>query len=208
LTKKEFRTARSVQAVNKGISLEKTFKNSNQTGKIGKGDVVDIEIKVSGLKNNNNAYLVVEDKLPAGLVPINQNLKNAVSNLENSQNYDYAEPEYTKNGVILYRENIDSDSLTFHYKAKAVSSGSFIVPPATAEMMYNPEIYARTDIQTLQIEASSQKENFIKKAFPEISKNYFQENYKKLLLMIGLVVFSSFCIYLIFRVIKKKSSEK
>ncbi len=158
LIKKEFRTDRNAQVVSNGISIERNYINKNETGEIGKGDIVDVEVKVSGL-NKDNAYLVVEDKLPAGLIPVNENLKNVSSESDAYINYDYAQREYTKNGVILHRENINSGSLIFNYKAKAIASGVFIDPPTVAEMMYNPDIYARTGVQTLEISLESQKES-------------------------------------------------
>lgn len=156
LVKKEFRTDRNAQTVSNNISIERNYRNENQTGKIGKGDTVDVEVRISGL-NKDSAYLVVEDKLPAGLIPINENLKN-VSFERNGRKYDYVQREYTKNGVILHRENINSDSLIFNYKAKAIAGGVFIDPPMVAEMMYNPDIYARTGVQTLEISSESQQE--------------------------------------------------
>ncbi|MCK4636043.1 MAG: hypothetical protein KAT32_04195 [Candidatus Moranbacteria bacterium] len=162
LIKKEFRTDRNAQAMNNNISIEKIYKNKNQTGKIGRGDIVDVEIKVSGL-SEESAYLVVEDKLPAGLIPVNQNLKNAVSESKEN-NYDYAQREYTENGIIFHREYINAETLTFSYKAKAIGSGIFIDPPAVAEMMYNPEVYARTNVQNLEISSGSQQEDLTQKS--------------------------------------------
>lgn len=217
LVKREFRTNRNIEALNKGINIEKNYYNQNDTGKIGKGDIVDVEIKISGLDKDSMAYLVVDDKLPAGLVPINNNLKNAVISDNNQVGYAY--PEYKKDGVIFYKEYVNYNVLIFHYQAKAISSGKFISPPTVAELMYNPDVYTRTETKILQIEKTSQKDfskNQIKNISTDLHKkeesslNYWQKNKNKIFIsyILGsIIIVSSYIIHLIFRDWRKNRTK-
>jgi uncharacterized protein YfaS (alpha-2-macroglobulin family) len=155
-----FRTDRFAQAVSRGMTLTRSYANADTSkSTIDIGDMVNVTLSVSGSGiYDGQKYLVIEDKLPAGMIPVNENLDNVVREKhDNARNYiqNYAHREYTKSGIILSREYIDSDTLTFHYRARVVSSGSFAVPPATATLMYSPDIYARTSSEVMEIVENS-----------------------------------------------------
>jgi hypothetical protein len=115
---------------------------------------VTVELTLSGLKADEH-YGVITDELPAGLVPINETFDNeqygntAVSRYYSS--YDISDKEYTENGVVLSLYNVAPGTKSFTYKARAVSEGTFIAPPATTSLMYAPEIYGRSKVQIVHI---------------------------------------------------------
>lgn len=173
----QFRTGKNTKAQDHDMHLVREYVSQRGDNKIQVGDTVTVNLKVSGLANSEY-YGVVDDELPAGLIPINEAFKNEQYD-PNSQNqssnwWDYTERVYGVNGVVLspYRM-LAGDSHTYTYRARAVSAGTFAVPPAHAELMYAPEVYARSAAQTVEIKpagsyatAAGPLSNAVKGRFP------------------------------------------
>lgn len=89
-----------------------------------------------GLEN-----IVIEDLLPAGLEIENPNLKTSqsVSWLKDVQTLPVLHADIRDDRLILFPAPF-SGSTKYYYTVRAVSSGTFAMPPVTAECMYNPEI--------------------------------------------------------------------
>ncbi len=140
----EFRTSRDPEPVKKGLQVDRTYK-----GDFIVGDTVEVRLKVSGLPTGSR-YLVVEDVLPAGLVPINPVFKNTYASDANQYSNYYSGRDYpsaqevTKEGMVTSFDYIDDGSIEFTYKARVVSRGVYYTPPAVASLMYSPEVYGRT----------------------------------------------------------------
>jgi uncharacterized protein YfaS (alpha-2-macroglobulin family) len=151
----EFHQDRNAKAVDHGMNISRKYISSNGSdSSISVGDTVTVELTLSGLKADEH-YGVITDELPAGLVPINETFDNeqygntAVSRYYSS--YDISDKEYTENGVVLSLYNVAPGTKSFTYKARAVSEGTFIAPPATTSLMYAPEIYGRSKVQIVHI---------------------------------------------------------
>ena len=153
---KEFRTNRDETKVSKGIEIEREYLNEKGSDyNIGVGDTVIVKLKVTNLPTNSK-YIVIEDQLPSGLVPLNENFKSNYA----SGSYYYSHKEYTKNGVILSLANPGIGSKAYSYKARVVSEGEFQAPPASATLMYQPEIYGNSGSSSLKVvKKSSQNES-------------------------------------------------
>lgn len=147
-----YRTDSKANAVSNGLTLSRTYTNAkNPDYNISLGDIVDVELHVSGDLNLARQG-VIEDQLPSGMIPINESFKNEQANI--NSNYDYwSTKQYTQNGVIIAAGNLRDK--TYSYKARVVSMGTFQIPPATTELMYAPEINARTEVDTLTISSES-----------------------------------------------------
>lgn len=155
----EFHTDRNASAVNHGLSVKREYVNEKgESYSLGVGDTAIVKITVGGLKANEN-YGVINDELPAGLVPINQAFKNE----QYSQapytyyysSYDITDREITENGEVLSLYQIAPVERTYTYKARVVNEGTFVVPPATASLMYAPEIYGRSAAGVVKIAEKS-----------------------------------------------------
>ncbi len=147
LSAKYWRTDAAAAAASNTISLTKKIVNAkNRDYSIGVGDTVTVELSLTGLPPNSR-YLVIEDQLPAGLIPINTNLNN--NSTDNQSQQGDLIREFTSTGVVL--SSFHSSSTTYTYQARAVTEGTFQTPPATAQLMYQPEISARTTTETLTI---------------------------------------------------------
>lgn len=159
LSMNAFLTDRNVKPVNHGISINREYVNAKGSDySIGVGDTVLVRLTVEGLGTEEN-YAVVDDQLPAGLIPINETFKNQQYD-KDPYNFYYSyygvsNREVTENGMVLSLYQMYAGKQTYTYKARAISEGTFSVPPATVQLMYTPEIYARTGATTMRIAAKS-----------------------------------------------------
>lgn len=149
LVVEEFRTDRDFVPEGKALKVTREIVNDkDQYRSLGVGEVARIKIKVEGLPNNSE-YVVVEDTLPSGMVPVIESFKNEQFNQNN--NY-YWGREYKADGVIFSNTYWGGTKDTLEYRARVINSGVFWIPPATAEMMYSPEVNGVSSIKMLEIE--------------------------------------------------------
>lgn len=203
----EFHTDRHAKSVNHGLSVKREYVNEKgENYSIGVGDTVIVKLTVGGLKANEN-YGVINDELPSGMIPINQSFKNEQYGYDPNTyytSYDVSDTEVTENGMVLSIYQIAPGEKTYTYKARVISEGIFIVPPATASLMYAPEIYGRSDVQTVKVVKESQL----------ISGKDLIKNQKGLLIGIGIAVVLAIVTFIILKrkgvtlsVIKEKVSK-
>lgn len=149
-------TSRDLPSVNNGITITKKFENAKGSDlPIGVGDTVDVVLTISGLASDDK-YGVIVDDLPSGLVPVNTALLNEQTSWNIPEDYEegfnITDTDVTENGVVMSLYNIASEERTYRYKSRAVSAGTYAVPPATVSLMYAPEIHGRTSTSTLTVE--------------------------------------------------------
>lgn len=154
----EFHTDRNADAESHGLNIVREYSNDRGGYTLIPGDTVTVNLTVSGL-GADEYYGVIADELPAGMIPINQNFKNQQFDQQSNAYYYYdaTDREITENGIVLSLYRIGAETRTYTYKARVISAGSFIAPPAVASLMYAPEIYGRTQPQTVEIGAVSQR---------------------------------------------------
>lgn len=196
----EFHTDRNAPAVNHGLSVKREYINEKgEEYSLGVGDVAIVRITVGGLKANEN-YGVINDELPSGLVPINQSFKNEQYGQDPYNYYYYSfdvtDREITENGEVLSLYQISSGERTYTYKARVVVEGTFIVPPVTASLMYAPEIYGRSDVQTIKV--GKQSEIIPGKALKQPVTKYASDN-KIIIAMILLLILSGIVVVVLKR---------
>ena len=130
-------------------------KKSGSEYSIAAGDVVRVDLTVSGLSTDRN-YVVVTDELPSGLIPINNSFKNQQYQ-QNAldQTYGISNMDVTENGAVLTVYKLPGFTKTYSYKARVVNAGEFVAPPATVSLMYSPEVSGRSDVQKLSVSQES-----------------------------------------------------
>ena len=145
---KEFRTDREYKGNGRLNISRKIINDKGENYTLGVGDVARVTIDINNWPSGSQ-YAVLEDHLPSGLVPINETFKNEGG--RDNYNYYGRNPgrEYTRDGIIYANENGSIGS--FSYKARVVNAGTFDIPPATASLMYLPEIYGASDAQKIVI---------------------------------------------------------
>ena len=154
---KKFRTAKNLESVNNEMTLTREYnniKNPNHSSVI--GDVVEVVLKLERLPKNSR-YIVIEDQLPAGLVPINQNFNNERTNYQARPGNLGYNREYTKNGAIITDSGQKNSLAVYTYRARVAAAGKNIAPPAVASLMYSPEVYSRTTSHEFEVGFESKK---------------------------------------------------
>lgn len=178
----EFRTDREAKPVSHPISIKREYvSEKGPEYSLAIGDVVDVKLTLEGLKTQEN-YIVIQDELPAGLVPINAKFKNEQLN----RNYEYdsqvTEKEITQNGAIISLWSLNPGVNNISYKARVVSEGQFITPPVVTSAMYAPELYGRSAAQTVNTTKTSVASP--KKTIEDIAQKIAGLNKKLLLILL------------------------
>jgi uncharacterized protein YfaS (alpha-2-macroglobulin family) len=158
-----FRTDRNAGSANKGFTITRTYRpeGANANSPLAVGDVVNVILSVKS--DFDDKYVVIEDHLPSGLVPINPKFNNeqasggrGAAQTTNSKSYGNDNRKVTKDGMIISVEDLPKGTMEFIYRARVISQGEFTVIPAVATKMYAPEIYGRTAVQKVNVQKERQ----------------------------------------------------
>ena len=150
---KEFGSDREAGPKEHGLSITREYINErDQNGVIGIGDIITVKLTINGLNADTN-YGVIQDELPAGMVPINPSFKNQQYGRDWNDYYSgsFGDYEVTENGMVLSLYRVPAGEKVYTYRARVVSAGSFFVPPASTSLMYAPEIYGTSAAQVVRI---------------------------------------------------------
>ena len=113
--------------------------------KLAQGDIVVVRLSVASSDARDD--IVVEDLLPACLEPESHNLvtDGHLAWLPQSTNWRWADHvEFRDDRVLLFSGGLArGKTYTWHYSARAVSAGEYVVPAIQASAMYDPRIIAR-----------------------------------------------------------------
>ena len=109
------------------------------------GTIVEEHIRVVNPEERH--YVAVAAPFAAGLEPMNPNLATAPKAAKPAgtmtQEPDYA--QYKDDEVIFYYDTLPKGTYDFYFRLKASIAGSFVHPPAMAEMMYKETVRGRSD---------------------------------------------------------------
>jgi uncharacterized protein YfaS (alpha-2-macroglobulin family) len=159
LTQNMFRADREFPGENGGLTVERNYENLREKdAPLGVGDKVKVRVSVRGAKSSGDR-LVVEDQLPAGMVPVNTAFKNErfirpTGDYGRTFWWDSRVERYTQNGAVLtaYVKS-ERDIYEAEYVARVVNAGEYIAPPAYAELMYDPEVRGYSSSRTVVLES-------------------------------------------------------
>lgn len=143
-----------------GLSLSKKIANLNGNKDIKIGDIVRISLDIGFQENPNKRgsgkieFLALEDYVPAGLTPINSELKTEGMEGESSVNGSEGQEgatgfspsffEIRDDGVRVFKNRIYSGTYRFSYLARAVTAGNFWMKGSRISAMYDPSVKAST----------------------------------------------------------------
>ncbi|MDR0355893.1 MAG: hypothetical protein LBJ64_09210 [Deltaproteobacteria bacterium] len=120
-----------------------------EAARVVKGRIVEVTLTVYSDEATEN--VVVADLLPGGFEVVGNVMSEEVQEENNDDDYDYYyEDEASLNARAVHLEaredrviavipKLDNSPTTLRYSMRAVSVGNFVLPPTTAEGMYNPE---------------------------------------------------------------------
>lgn len=197
----EFRTADDLPAVSNGLSIYREYK-----GEFVPGETVEVVLTLFADEGYQNKSVVIHDYLPAGLIPVNTKLKNE---WEYRNGYGKKRPsgiEIRDDGVVLAYQSWNGEKLTARYQARVVSRGEYTAPPAVASLMYQPEAYARSQIQRVRISDDVSKSGVIHSSDPDHAPSKVSV-FTKLMIVPGIIVLIIVGVAL-FRIWRRKSLNK
>jgi alpha-2-macroglobulin len=145
-------------ARNNGILVERRYETTDGApiDDIPLGSLVRVTLVVTTSEKLN--YVALDDKLPAGLEPLN-------TSLETTQHVSMgaADPvvaisqallSYTEmrdHRVAFYMDDLPEGRYEYRYMARATTPGTFLRPPASAEAMYRTDVNGATVADTVVI---------------------------------------------------------
>jgi alpha-2-macroglobulin len=146
----------------RGFSLKKKIENLNGKDEIRVGDVVRVSLElnidksITGDRWGRVEYLAMEDPVPAGLVPINSELKTEgapdTSDEQSSRSSSWRDPspftpshfEFRDDGVRVFKDRAWTGFYKYSYLARAVAQGEFWMRGSRISLMYDPEYFGKT----------------------------------------------------------------
>lgn len=117
-----------------GLEIFREYKDSkgNAINSTTLGSEIEVHIHIRALESDYLPNIAIEDLLPGGFEVVNDSVKN--------DTMDYID---IREDRVNFFGGIDSSAKEIVYKIKAVNIGKYIVPPAYAEAMYNPNTKAQ-----------------------------------------------------------------
>jgi hypothetical protein len=123
--------------------------------KVRPGDVIRVavlaELPDQGYDPQRRGYMAITDRLPAGFEPIQPDLATVASAPDLDERHPFApllrgweatpasHVEMHDDRVDLYFDHFDSHRVAATYLVRATTPGEFSLPPASAELMYEPD---------------------------------------------------------------------
>lgn len=135
------------------VTIDRTYfdlETDEPTTSFEAGELVKVQLALT--LPDAASYLIIEDKLPAGLEALNEGL-NTSSHISQAYNeppryyweeYGYNQKEIRGDRVSFFVTELNAGSRTFSYIARATQSGSFTAMPAEVSAMYDPTIWGHS----------------------------------------------------------------
>ena len=157
-------------AASNGLSVQRTIQRLDDRGQptgevlttgdgsitLAPGQLVRVTLRLTSPADRN--YVVVDDALPAGLEALNAAFETtdqeALQNADAGQDrwwgsFNHTELRDTR--VLLFADYLRRGEHAYTYVARATTPGTFVHPPAQAELMYEPSTNGRTSTGTLEV---------------------------------------------------------
>jgi uncharacterized protein YfaS (alpha-2-macroglobulin family) len=112
------------------------------------GDVVEASVTVTVPATRRHVLLY--DPFPAGLEPLFATRADLADAALRRQ-YPWQWQESREDGMLLYAEEVDPGVYTYVYKLRAAAPGVFTRRPGRVEEMYTPEVFGRTNAESVEV---------------------------------------------------------
>jgi len=146
--------------LDQGFSVQRTY--SQKTFKA--GDLIKVTLRIRNTKERR--FVAVTDPIPAGTEPVESWFATTASDLAEAQasadsggdwmswwrhgGFDHVERHDDR--VNLFATRLSEGSHEFTYMVRATTAGTFITAPASAEEMYEPEVFGRTATSVIEVQ--------------------------------------------------------
>jgi len=147
------------EALDQGISVQRSY--SQKTFKA--GDLIKVTLRIRNTKERR--FVAVTDPIPAGTEPVESWFATTASDLSEAQaksdsggdwmawwrhgGFDHVERHDDR--VNLFATRLGEGTHEFTYMVRATTAGTFITAPASAEEMYEPEVFGRTATAVVEV---------------------------------------------------------
>jgi uncharacterized protein YfaS (alpha-2-macroglobulin family) len=134
--------------VKNGIEVYREFLDNegNPLTEIKAGDEITVRLTFRTLNNQTVNDVALVDMFPAGLEGDIQSIRDAAEG--HAWTPDYA--DIREDRLVLYGR-VTTQAASFSYRARAINSGAFTVPPLLAEAMYDKTVWAMRPQEGLKI---------------------------------------------------------
>jgi len=147
------------EAAGIGVSLKREY--MPVTGRGGPdgwraGDLVNVRLTLTTQREAH--YMLIEDKLPAGLEAINDRLATESTRVPGQSPWrwwGYERKEVRDDKVTFFATRLNAGTYTYEYAARAVTPGTFSARPAEAYAMYRPDVWGRSASARFTIDAGA-----------------------------------------------------
>jgi uncharacterized protein YfaS (alpha-2-macroglobulin family) len=112
------------------------------------GDVVTVKLNIRTINNTSIGDVAIVDLIPAGLEADIDSIRQAG---RNSRDWTPDYVDIREDRIVVYG-TVTPKLATFSYRARAINSGSFTVPPLFAEAMYDKSVWAMRPQEAFKIE--------------------------------------------------------
>ncbi len=147
-------------ALDHGFTVERKY--TPKTFKA--GDLIKVTLRIRNTKERR--FVAVTDPIPAGTEPVESWFATTATDLADAQRsnetqggdwtawwrhggFDHVERHDDR--VTLFATRLSEGMHEFSYMVRATTAGTFMTAPASAEEMYEPEIFGRTASEVIEI---------------------------------------------------------
>lgn len=143
-----------------GLAVRRVWKDaqgnvidlSSGTARVKKGDRIIVELTVK--PGESMSHIALSDLLPGGMEVENPRLKTAAGAAEGEDGEKMGSGFYVdlrEDRLLVFFDSLWEET-TYTYSMRAVSQGTFVLPPLAADAMYDSEVHAVTTAGTVIVE--------------------------------------------------------
>jgi alpha-2-macroglobulin len=121
------------------------------------GQLIRVRLRVHAAEAQN--YVAIDDKLPAGLEPLNAGLATTETVAQGKPTPELERglavlsySEIRDSRVAFFADELPAGDYEFDYLARATTAGHFLRPPASVEAMYRPEKSGTTALDEVTVQ--------------------------------------------------------
>jgi uncharacterized protein YfaS (alpha-2-macroglobulin family) len=136
LSQSGYDSALPAKEIRQGLEVTRQYldQDGKEVTRAKRGDELTVRLRARSLEGGVNEVAIV-DLLPAGFEVLRDSVRGG--------RWDEGYTDVREDRVVLYR-HFDSNVKTYDYKVKVTAAGSFTIPPAYAEAMYDRALKARS----------------------------------------------------------------
>src|SRR5581483_99550 len=168
--------ANEINALNRGILVARQYYAVDQATLKPTGNAITsanigdyVQVKLTIIAPTDLNYVLVEDPLPSGFEAVDTTLKTTsagatapeleknISDCSNCSNYYHpywyywANTELRDDRVALFANFLSRGTYEYTYLMRASVGGDFTVLPTTAQQMYEPDVFGRSQGATFNV---------------------------------------------------------